>query len=97
MAGFATRASFAGHTSRSPTTGPTLTFNPDHLMGAGQARFRQCTEQPLRQRSGFQSDPLEVVAGVCQHPEQIFWFARYLHFPNDSARVIHNADAGLLD
>src|SRR5206468_8895423 len=24
-------------------------------------------------------------------------FARYLHFPNDPARVIHNADAGLLD
>jgi hypothetical protein len=23
--------------------------------------------------------------------------ARYLHFPNDPARVIHNADAGLLD
>jgi hypothetical protein len=24
-------------------------------------------------------------------------FARYLHFPYDPARVIHNADAGLLD
>jgi hypothetical protein len=35
MAGFATRASFAGHTSRSATTGPALTFNPDHIMGAG--------------------------------------------------------------
>jgi hypothetical protein len=36
MAGFATRASFAGHPSRSATTGPALTFNPDHLMGPGQ-------------------------------------------------------------
>jgi hypothetical protein len=36
MAGFATRASFAGHPSRSATTGHALTFNPDHLMGAGQ-------------------------------------------------------------
>jgi hypothetical protein len=29
-------ASFAGHPSRSATTGHALTFNPDHLMGAGQ-------------------------------------------------------------
>ena len=36
MAGFATRASFAGHTSRSATAGHALTFNPDHLMGADQ-------------------------------------------------------------
>src|SRR5450755_4122992 len=35
MAGFATRASFAGRPSRSATTGHALTFNPDHLMGAG--------------------------------------------------------------
>src|ERR1039458_8541344 len=35
MAGFATRASFAGHPSRSATAGHALLFNPDHLMGAG--------------------------------------------------------------
>ena len=35
MAGFATRASFAGHPSRSTTARHALTFNPDHLMGAG--------------------------------------------------------------
>jgi hypothetical protein len=40
LAGFATRASFAGHPSRSATTGHALTFNPDHLMGAGQSRVR---------------------------------------------------------
>ena len=38
MAGFATRASFAGHPSRSATAGHALTFNPDHLMGASQCR-----------------------------------------------------------
>jgi hypothetical protein len=35
MAGCATRASFAGHPSRSVMAGHALTFNPDHLMGAG--------------------------------------------------------------
>jgi hypothetical protein len=31
------------------------------------------------------------------HPAQCFGFARDLHFPNDLARIIHYADAGLLD
>jgi hypothetical protein len=31
-----------------------------------QARFGECTEKPLRQWPGFQSNPLEVIAGVCQ-------------------------------
>ena len=48
-------------------------------------------------RPGFQSNSLEVVAGVLQHRQQRFRFARNLHFPNDLAGVIHNADAGLLD
>src|SRR3974390_2654822 len=34
---------------------------------------------------------------VLQHRQQRFRFARHLHFPNDLAHVIHNADAGLLD
>ena len=62
-----------------------------------QACFGESAEQPLRQRSGFQSNPLEVVGGVLQHRQQRFRLARHLHFPNDLARVIHNADAGLLD
>src|SRR6202162_3169225 len=62
-----------------------------------QARFRQSTEQPLRQRPIFQSNPLEVVGGVRQYRLQRFRFARYLGFPHEPARVIHNADAGLLD
>src|ERR1700726_1196547 len=49
-------------------------------------------EQP-----GFQSDPLEAVGGVPQNLQQGCRFARYLHFLHDPARVIHNADAGLLD
>src|ERR1700688_4211482 len=62
-----------------------------------QARFGQSTEKPLRQRPGFQSDPLEAVGGVPQNLQQGCRFARYLHFLHDPARVIHNADAGLLD
>src|SRR6201988_1662350 len=61
------------------------------------ARFGERTEKPLRQRPGFQSNSLEVVGGVVQYRQQRFRFARYLHFPNDLARVIHNTDAGLLD
>src|SRR5271165_1862103 len=53
--------------------------------------------KPLRQRSSFQSNPLEVVGGVPQNRQKAFGFARDLHFPNDLACVIHNADAGLLD
>ena len=47
--------------------------------------------------SGPAQDPLEVVGRVTQYPQQIFRFARCLHFPNNSACVIHNANAGLLD
>src|SRR6476661_8184868 len=46
---------------------------------------------------GFQSDPLEAVGGVPQNLQQGCRFARYLHFLYDLARVIHNADTGLLD
>jgi hypothetical protein len=38
-----------------------------------------------------------VVGGVLQRRQQRVRFARYLHFPNDPPRVIHNADARLLD
>src|SRR6201987_1031311 len=62
-----------------------------------QARFGKRTKKPLRQRPGFQSNSLEVVGGVVQYRQQRSRFARYLHFPSDPARVIHNADAGLLD
>src|SRR6202022_4953903 len=45
----------------------------------------------------FQADPLEAVDRIPQNLQQSFWVACYLHFPHDPARVIHNADAGLLD
>src|SRR6202795_2100039 len=45
----------------------------------------------------LQSDPPEAVGRVPQNLQQGCRFARYLHFLHDSARVIHNADAGLLD
>src|ERR1700693_2423253 len=62
-----------------------------------QSRFGESAEQPLRQRSSLQSNPFEVVGGVRQHRQQSVRLAYSLHFPNDPARVIHNADAGLLD
>src|SRR6516164_3161544 len=62
-----------------------------------QARFGESAEQPLRQRSSFQPNSLEVVGEVLQHRQQRFSFARHLYFPNDLACVIHNADARLLD
>jgi hypothetical protein len=62
-----------------------------------QACFSERAEQPLRQRPSFQSNPLEAVGRVRQRRQQHFRFARNLHFPNDFACVIHNADAGRLD
>src|SRR5271156_3545982 len=62
-----------------------------------QACFGESAEQPLRQRSSFQPNSLKVVGGVREHLEQNFRLTNHLHFPNDLARVIHNADAGLLD
>src|SRR5438477_585216 len=62
-----------------------------------QTCFGEAAVKPLRQRSGFQSIPLEVVSGILENRQQSLRFARYLHFSNDLARVIHNADAGLLD
>jgi hypothetical protein len=68
-------------------------LNTDHR----QVGFRERTEQPLRQRSSFQSDPLEVVGSIPQNRQQSFGFARYLHFSYDLTRLIHNADARVLD
>src|SRR6478736_3416960 len=62
-----------------------------------QAHFGKRAEQPLRQRSSFQSSSLEAVGGVLQHRQQRCRLARHLHFTNDLARVIHNADARVLD
>src|SRR5512133_758665 len=68
-------------------------LNADHR----QACFGESAEQPLRQRSSFQPNSLEVVGEVLQHRQQRFRFARHLYFPNDLACIIHNADARLLD
>jgi hypothetical protein len=62
-----------------------------------QARFGEYAEKPLRKRPSFQATSHEVVGGVRQRRQQRLGFARNLHFPNDPSRVIHNADAGLLD
>src|SRR6202008_362140 len=62
-----------------------------------QPRFSQSAVKPLRQRSRFQSDPLKTMCGVSQDRQQRLRFARNLHFSNDLARLIHNADARVLD
>src|SRR5215468_3974307 len=54
-------------------------------------------EEPLRQRSGFQSDPLEAVGGVPQDLQKCLRLARHLRFLHNLARVIQNADTRLLD
>ncbi len=68
-------------------------LNTDHR----QVGFRERAEQPLRQRSSFQSDPLELIGSSPQNLQQSIGFARDLHFPYDLARLIHNADARVLD
>ena len=68
-------------------------LNTDHW----QVSFGERTEQPLRQRSSFQSDPLETVGRVPQTREQCIRFARNSHFPRNLSRLIHNADARVLD
>src|SRR5271170_3339379 len=62
-----------------------------------QACFGKPTEKPLRQRPGLQSDTLETVDRVPQNLQQSFRLACDPYFPHDPARVIHNADARLLD
>jgi hypothetical protein len=61
-----------------------------------QTSFGDSAVKPLRQRPGFQSNPLDVVGAARQHCQQRFRFARDLGFSNDPARVIHNADVRLL-
>src|SRR5437868_6087574 len=53
-------------------------LNADHR----QSCFGESAEQPLRQRSSFQPNSLEVVGEVLQHRQQRFRFARHLYFPH---------------
>src|SRR3974390_315946 len=68
-------------------------LNTDHR----QACFGERTEQPLRQRSSFQSNPLEAIAPVRQNREQRIRFARNSHLARNLSSIIHNADARVLD
>jgi hypothetical protein len=40
---------------------------------------------------------LEAIDGVRQHLQESFRLTRHSHFPHDLARIIHDADARLLD
>src|SRR4029077_8186886 len=62
-----------------------------------QASFCKRAKQPLRQRTSFQSNALEVVSGSVQHRQECLRFTCCLHFPNGLARIIHNANARRLD
>src|SRR5690242_19634635 len=68
-------------------------LNADHR----QISFSERTEQPLRQRSSFQSNPLEAIAPVPQNREQCIRFARDSHLARNLSSIIHNADARVLD
>src|SRR5499426_4089376 len=68
-------------------------LNADHR----QARFGQNAVKPLRQRSGFQPNSLEAIEGVRQNLQESFRLTCHPRFPHDLARIIHNADARLLD
>src|SRR5262249_32741845 len=67
--------------------------NADHR----QARFGKNAVKPLRQRSSFQPNSLEAIDGVRQNLQQSFRLTRHPRFPHDLARIIHDADACLLD
>src|ERR1700746_2602501 len=62
-----------------------------------QASFCKRAEQPLRQRPSFQSNPPKAVGRIPQYLQQSIGLARNLNLPNDLTRVIHNADARVLD
>ena len=71
-------------------------MSPTQITGVS-ARFPEGAVKPLRQRSGFQPNPLEVIGAALQYRQQCVGFARYLYFANNPARLIHNADACLPD
>src|SRR6266576_5607871 len=62
-----------------------------------QTRFGENAVKPLRQRSSFQPNSLEAIDGVRQNLQQSFRLTRHPRFPHDLARIIHDADARLLD
>src|SRR6266478_3954475 len=62
-----------------------------------QTRFRENAVKPLRQRSSFQPNSLEAIDGVRQNLQESFRLTRHPRFPDDLARIIHDADARFLD
>src|SRR6266446_9730471 len=62
-----------------------------------QAPFGENAVKPLRQWSGFQPNSLEAIDGARQNLQESFRLTRHPRFPHDLARIIHNADARLLD
>src|SRR6266516_1846174 len=68
-------------------------LNADHR----QARFGENAVKPLRQRPSFQPNTLEAIDGVRQNLQESFRLTRHPRFPHGLARIIHDADARLLD
>src|SRR6266567_711620 len=62
-----------------------------------QARFGENAVKPLRQRSSFQPNSFEAIDGVRQNLQESFRLTRHPRFPDDLARIIHDADARFLD
>src|SRR6266511_4472552 len=58
-----------------------------------------CAQPPMlaRQRSSFEPNSLEAIDGVRQNLQESFRLTRHPRFPHDLVRIIHDADARLLD
>src|SRR6516162_4741174 len=57
---------------------------------------RRCRERAARPLAA-QPNSLEAIDGLRKHLQESFRLTRHSRFPHDVARIIHNADARLLD
>ena len=64
----------------------------DREPGRGQPAV-----EPLRQRTGFEPDPLEPPGWIPEHLRQVVWMAGHLQFATDLARLVQNAQRSLFD
>jgi hypothetical protein len=58
-----------------------------------KTRLLHCRIEPLRQRTGFQPDPLDRKTKPCKPADQSPRLARNLAFPSDLAVTVNNANA----
>jgi hypothetical protein len=56
-----------------------------------QAGFGRALEQPLRQWSGFKTDPFDLPGRVLEHPRKILRVTGNFHLAANRARFVHDA------